>query len=68
MPPTPLLRPGDFRRKRPVRTHEIRDTLRIGDLSALVGALATAGETGDEERPRLLLRSAGEGIFRTWPA
>lgn len=45
-----------------IRTGGVRRDLRIGDLLALVGALATASESGDAERPERLLRLAIEGI------
>ncbi|MFJ8062421.1 hypothetical protein [Streptomyces sp. NPDC096142] len=45
-----------------VRNGGVRDDLRIDDLLALVGALATASENGDEERPDRLLRLSIEGI------
>ncbi|MEU7381896.1 hypothetical protein AB0A91_18205 [Streptomyces sp. NPDC042207] len=45
-----------------VRTGGVRGDLRIPDLLALVGALATASESGDEERPERLLQLVIEGI------
>jgi AcrR family transcriptional regulator len=45
-----------------VRAGEVRGDLRIADLLALVGALATASESGDEERPERLLQLVIEGI------
>ncbi|MFF7145620.1 TetR/AcrR family transcriptional regulator [Streptomyces nodosus] len=45
-----------------VRSEEVRGDLRISDLLALVGALATASENGDQERPERLLRLVIEGI------
>ena len=45
-----------------VRGGGVRGDLRISDLLALVGALATASESGDEERPERLLQLVIEGI------
>lgn len=45
-----------------VRGGGIRRDLRIADLLALVGALATASESGDAQRPERLLHLVIEGI------
>ena len=58
---------GDALLEAAVRAGGIRRDLRIDDLLALVGALATASESGDGQRPERLLRLVVEGISEAPP-